>query len=82
MAKGYILKWPSKRWALDRYEDGILPVLQEAADGIARECGAGYEARPAGQGRWGGGRVIVLTGNIRARIDEAKHHNLARYGGR
>lgn len=77
-----VIKWKSSSFALDRYADGVLPIVQSAADRIADECGAGYVATTAEQGRWGGGRVVVLTRDYEAMLSEAKQHNLARYGGR
>lgn len=75
------LTWKSQAFGRDRFVAGQLPVLQAAADRIAVACGEGYEAKPAAQGRWGGGRVAVVTRTARAKRAEAKHHNLARYAG-
>lgn len=79
MAKRIDVKWRSGKYGLDRYVNGQLAPLGAAAEKIAAECGDGYEVRGLGQGRFGGGRVTVVTVTAEAQAREAKHHNLARY---
>lgn len=76
------ITWRSQNFALDRYAAGVLPELQAAAERIASACGPGYKATSAEQGRWGGGRVVVLTSDYTSMRAEATDHNLARFGGR
>ncbi|MFT3877141.1 MAG: hypothetical protein QM708_12070 [Propioniciclava sp.] len=65
-------------YAAARFAPGVLAVLDDLAQRKAAQCGEGYEAKPAHQGTFGGGRVIVLTVTRRAMVAEAKYHNLAR----
>lgn len=75
MAKPRI-KWNVKAFRELRLDPGVMDDLERRADAIADAAGPGYEASTfEGRNR---GRASVITGDWKARIDNARNQTLLR----
>jgi len=76
---GVKIRWNMAGFREIRTSERVLRELDERAQRIAEDAGAGFEAQtPEITGGRGRGRVAVVTTTIDAALDQARNHTLER----